>query len=220
MAANWRIVHSEVSLGWGGQEHRILAELKGFRQRGAEVWLLAPPGSEVFRRAKTADIDCKPLAAARWQFPFAVLEVATWLRRVRPDVVNTHSSRDGWLVGFAARLARAPFIVRTRHIDVDYPNRWISRHAFTTLADHVITTSAKISGKFQQLFGLPASRISTVPTGVDLNRFRPDGPTASFPIPAEAAGLPLIGMVSVLRSWKGHATFFEAARRVKEAETM
>ena len=28
----WRIAHSESSTGWGGQEHRILAELLAFQQ--------------------------------------------------------------------------------------------------------------------------------------------------------------------------------------------
>lgn len=213
----WRIAHSEASLGWGGQEHRVLGELTGFQKRGCDVRLLAPVGSEIFHRAKAEKIPCEPLTDARWQFPFAVLKVAAWLRRVRPHVVNTHSSRDGWLVGLAARLARVPLLIRSRHIDVDYPNPWLSRHAFTTLADHVITTSGKITAKFQHLFGLAASRISTVPTGVDLTRFRPEGPKAALPLPAEAAGLPLIGMVSVLRSWKGHSTFLNAARALNEA---
>lgn len=216
MTTNWRIVHSECSVGWGGQEHRVLAELTGFRKRGAEVRLLAPVGSEIFQRAKAAGISCEALTEGRWQFPFAVLKVSAWLRRVHPHIVNTHSSRDGWLVGLAARLARVPLLIRSRHIDVDYPNRWLSRHAFTTFADHVITTSGKITGNFQHLFELSASHISTVPTGIDLQRFHPDGPKAALPLPVEAAGLPLIGMVSVLRSWKGHSIFFRAARLFNE----
>ena len=213
----WRIVHSEASLGWGGQEHRVLAELAGFQKRDCDVWLLAPARSEVFQRAKSAGLPSEPLAEERWKFPFAALKTAAWLRRIQPHVVNTHSSRDGWLVGLAARLARVPLLIRSRHIDVDYPNPWVSRHAFSTLADHVITTSGKIAGNLQQRFSLPASRISTVPTGIDLQRFHPDGPKASLSLPAAAAGFPLIGMVSVLRSWKGHATFLDAACVLNEA---
>lgn len=39
---NWRIVHSEASLGWGGQERRVMAELLGFRARGHRVGVVAP----------------------------------------------------------------------------------------------------------------------------------------------------------------------------------
>ncbi len=213
----WRIAHSECSLGWGGQEHRILAELVGFQKRGSRVWLLAPTESQVYQRAQQANMPALPLDVAKYRFPFNAFLLAHWLRRERIEILNSHSSRDGWLLGIAGRLARVPLLIRSRHIDVDYPNRWISRHAFTTLADHVITTSSKITGKFQNLFGLPASRISTVPTGVDLKRFHPNGPKARLPLPEETAGLPLIGMVSVLRSWKGHPIFFKAVRILNHA---
>jgi glycosyltransferase involved in cell wall biosynthesis len=59
------------------------------------------------------------------------------------------------------------------------------------------------------MFSLPDDRISTVPTGIDLDRFSPTGPKADL-FPA-AAGIPIIGMISVLRSWKGHSTFLQAA---------
>ncbi len=202
----WRIVHSEVSRGWGGQEHRILAELTGFQKRGSKVWLLAPHDAHVRARAEAAGISTAPLHDAKWRYPFEVLRLACWLRRIRPDVLNTHSSRDGWLVGMAGRLARVPLIVRTRHVDVDYPNPRISRHAFSTFADLVLTTSDRITTHLRQTFQLPEARVVTVPTGIDVSRFTPDGESADL------GPAPVVGMLSVLRSWKGHALFLEAAR--------
>jgi glycosyltransferase involved in cell wall biosynthesis len=205
----WRIVHSESSTGWGGQEHRVMTELTGFQSRDSQVWLIAPPQSQIFRRATEATVPTLELRPGKWRFPFEVVRLAHWLRQQRVDVVNTHSSRDGWLVGIAARLAGVPFVVRTRHIDVSYPNRWLSRHAYTTLADHVLTTSQKINAHFREMFRLPDDRISTVPTGINLDRFSPTGPKADL-VPT-AAGVPIIGMISILRSWKGHSTFLHAA---------
>lgn len=212
-ARPWRIVHSECSLGWGGQEHRVLAELAGFRRRGCPVWLLAPPASQIHQRAQTAGVPVVSLSVAKLAYAFNAVKLARWLKRHQIEVLNPHSSRDGWLLGLAGRLAGVPFIVRTRHIDVDYPNPWLSRHAFTTLADHIITTSDKITAHFREIFGLPAERITTIPTGIDVARFSPDGPKAAD-LPA-AGGAPLIGMVSVLRSWKGHNTLLQAARLLK-----
>lgn len=212
----WRIAHSEFSLGWGGQEHRVLAELAGFQKRGGEVWLIAPSQSEIFRRAKGEAIPTIPLRADKLRFPFEIIRLARWLRRNQIQILNTHSSRDGWLLGIAGRLARVPLIIRTRHIDVTYPHRWLSRHAYTTLADQLLTTSRKISAHFQEMFGLPAGRISIVPTGIDLELFSPAGAKAKLadePSPL----LPIIGMISVLRSWKGHATFLAAAAQLKAA---
>jgi glycosyltransferase involved in cell wall biosynthesis len=212
----WRIAHTEASLGWGGQEHRIFSELTGFQQRGCAVWLLAPAESQIYRRCQGAGIPVVPIRVAKWRLPANIFNMARWLKQNRIEVLNPHSSRDGWLFGLAGRVAGVPLIIRTRHIDVDYPNPAISRHAFTTLADHVLTTSDKITRHFQRIFQLPAERITTVSTGIDIRRFSPEGEKASLP-GVEASGPPVIGMVSVLRSWKGHPTFLQAARCLKES---
>lgn len=191
-----------------------MAELTGFQRRGCPVALLAPATSRIWQRAQTQNVPARPLDVRRLVFPFEVIRLARWLREWRAEVVNPHSSRDGWLVGIAARLARVPFVVRSRHIDVTYPNRWISRHAFTTLADHVVTTSDKITAHFRDIFQLPADRVSTVPTGIDLEQFSPGGARADLFPGNPGKNLPVVGMVSVLRSWKGHPTFLRAVRRL------
>ena len=211
----WRIAHSEASLGWGGQEHRVLAELNGFQRRGSNVWLIAPPESQIARRAAEAGIPFLGQRFSKLRYPIDVFKLARWLKRERIQVLNPHSSRDGWLLALAGRLARVPLIIRTRHIDVDYPNRWISRHAFTTLADHVLTTSDRIRKHFQEMFALPDDRITTVPTGIDVKAFAPEGGKAALGSPKNSA--PLVGMVSVLRSWKGHPLFLEAAALLRQA---
>ena len=183
-----------------------MAELTGFQKRGSKVWLLAPHDAHVRARVEAAGISTAPLHDAKWRYPFEILRLACWLRRIKPDVLNTHSSRDGWLVGMAGRLARVPLIVRTRHVDVGYSNPRISRHAFTTFADLVLTTSDRITAHLRETFQLPAERVVTMPTGIDLSRFTPVGERADL------GPAPVVGMLSVLRSWKGHALFLEAAR--------
>lgn len=214
---HWRIVHSEASLGWGGQEHRVMAELTGFKQRGCSVWLVAHPNSQILARARAAGINTRPCTFDRRLLPVDILRMALWLRRERIQIVNTHSSRDGWLLGLAARLARTPMVLRTRHIDVIDRSPKISRHKFTTLADHILTTSQKITNYVRNRYNLPASRISTEPTGIDLNLYQPEGPKADLPVRSGPGAPPVVGMVSVLRSWKGHATFFAAIQMLREA---
>jgi glycosyltransferase involved in cell wall biosynthesis len=211
----WRIVHSEASLGWGGQEHRVLAELKGFQQRGAWVALLAPEHSEVFQRAREIGIEVQTLNTRKSHYLITALRLKRWLRANNVQVVNTHSSRDGYVVGAAARLARVPLLIRSRHIDVDYPNPRLSRLAFTTFADHVLTTSEKISNHLKSTFNLADDHVSTVPTGIDLARFAPDGPKADLFEKGNPDQHPVVGMISVLRSWKGHSIFLEAAKLLK-----
>ena len=47
----WNIVHSEASPGWGGQERRVLIELREFRKRGSQVRLIADTKSEIYQRS-------------------------------------------------------------------------------------------------------------------------------------------------------------------------
>ncbi len=212
----WRIAHSESSTGWGGQEHRILAELAGFQKRGSTGWLLAPPESQIYQRCLQAGLPAQLLATGKLQFPFAVCQTARWLRQQQIQVLNPHSSRDAWIVGLAGRWARVPFIVRTRHFDVPIANRWLSGFVYRKLADHLMTTSSKVSAHFQEFFQWPPERVSTVPTGIDVEVFSPTGPKAELVPAAQAQGLPLIGMVSVIRHAKGHTTLMEAARILKD----
>src|SRR5260221_6671051 len=100
----WRIVHSESSTGWGGQEHRTLAELMAFGRRGNDVWLFAPTESQIFRRTHQRGLAVKPVGFGRRQFLSSVLQSARLLSQIRPDVLNTHSSRDGWIVVPAGRI--------------------------------------------------------------------------------------------------------------------
>jgi glycosyltransferase involved in cell wall biosynthesis len=211
----WRIVHSEFSPGWGGQERRIMAELTGFQQRGHQVWLLAPAQSKIYQCAQAAGIPAVHFQTGKFYFPFEAIRLARWLRKNQIQILNTHSSRDGWLLGIAGRLARVPFIVRTRHFDVPIASRWLSRFVFRRLADHILTTSPKVTEHFKNYFHLPDDRVGTLATGVDTKQFSPDGEIAELVPASREKNPPLIGIVSIIRRAKGHATLMEAARILK-----
>ncbi len=46
------ILHTEASLGWGGQERRILVEALAMRQRGHRLAFACDPRGELYRRAR------------------------------------------------------------------------------------------------------------------------------------------------------------------------
>jgi glycosyltransferase involved in cell wall biosynthesis len=210
----WRILHSESSMGWGGQEVRVFAELEWMRAHGHWVALAAHPASAIAKHAREAGVTLYALRTHKALLPFEVVRLAAWLIANRVDVVNTHSSNDGWLCGLAARLALRPILIRSRHIEVDYPNRLWSGLAFRTLPHQVITTSQRIADRLVAELGVKRERIECIATGVDLARFNP----ATAGTLREELNLghdvALVGMISVLRSWKGHATLLEAAKKL------
>ena len=194
-----------------------MAELIGFKQRGCSVSLLAHPKSQIMIRAGQAGISTHPCTFDRRLLPFELLRLALTLRRERIQIVNTHSSRDGWLAGMASRLQRVPLLLRTRHIDVVDRTPLISRYKFTAMADHALTTSRKITDYIRSTFRLAEDRVTTLPTGIDVAKFNTAGPKAELPVKSGPGAPPVIGMVSVLRSWKGHEVFFEAIRKLLES---
>ncbi len=210
----WRILHTESSRGWGGQEVRVFVELEWMRARGHWVALAAHPDSAIAKRAQEAGITFYPLNTHKVFLPIAVAQMTAWLIRNRIDVVNTHSSNDGWVAGLAARLARHPILIRSRHIEVDYPNRFWSGLAYRYLPRHVLTTSQRIANRLVEELSIPATRVTCVSTGVDLARFNPGMQGALRQELNLTPDVALVGMISVLRSWKGHATFLDAAAQL------
>lgn len=206
----WRILHTESSRGWGGQETRVLVELEWMRAHGHWVSLAAHPESAIAKRAQGEGITFYPLRTHKALLPMEVFRMAAWLRRNRVEVVNTHSSNDGWLAGVAARLAGC-LLVRSRHIEVDYPNRFWSSVAYRYLPHHVITTSQRIANRLVEELGLLPSQVTCIATGVDLARFNSGIKGNLHQELGLAPEVALVGMISVLRSWKGHATFLDAA---------
>ncbi|MCC7517791.1 MAG: glycosyltransferase family 4 protein [Verrucomicrobiae bacterium] len=210
------IAHTEASEGWGGQEIRVMVELTEMAKRGHRTILIAPPSSDIFRRGLDAQIETLPLSMRRQDF-FANLKwLSGFLRSEKVHVVNTHSSRDSWLAGCAARRAGTPLVIKTRHISAPISRGWLTRLAYQKLHDFIITTSEGIARDMARFNGFDPRRIVAVPTGVDLGRFDCSGGGRRL---REELGLPpkalLVGMVSVLRSWKGHPDFLKAARAVK-----
>ena len=92
-----KILHTEASCGWGGQEIRILEEARGLIERGHDVQLVCPPEARIFVEAARFGVPVTALPIARKR-PGGVIALRYWLARHRPDVINTHSSTDSWLV--------------------------------------------------------------------------------------------------------------------------
>ena len=70
-----RILHTEASLGWGGQEIRILTEAAGMIARGHSVELVCPPDARIFSEAGRYGVRANALPVARKR-PFGLLALA------------------------------------------------------------------------------------------------------------------------------------------------
>ena len=198
-------------MGWGGQEIRIVQESLGMIKRGHHIVIAAPPESAIFRKAGEAGI--KTIAAEfDKKNPISMLRMRTIIAAEHPDILNTHSSSDSWVASIAARLSGVkPKIIRTRHLSTPISRTILSRFIYETMPDAVMTTGEEIRGIMMRVNGYDGSRIFSVPTGIDLVRFDP-----SIVKPSISRKGFAIGMVGVLRSWKGHNLFLASVPDILE----
>lgn len=209
-----KILHTEASRGWGGQEIRILDEAQGMAARGHDVAIAAPREATIYDAALKRGLNAVALPIATKNFR----GIAALRRRFRThpvDIVNTHSSTDSWLAALAcATLRRAPAMVRTRHISASIPNNLPTRWLYLAATRHIVTTGDNLRMQLVRDNGFPPERITSVPTGIDASRFAPGDRGAA----RRATGLPperrLVGIVATLRSWKGHRYLIDAFARL------
>src|SRR5260221_8715184 len=89
------IVHTESSLGWGGQEIRILSEAQGLIGRGHEVRLLCPPESRIHAEAAAWNVPAVALPIGKKR-PARVNCPLAWFRLNRCDGGSARRSTDSW----------------------------------------------------------------------------------------------------------------------------
>lgn len=209
-----KILHTENSLGWGGQEIRILSEIEGMRGRGHDMHLICPASARIFAEATKRGIPVTALPIEKKRMR-GLLALRSWLAEHRVDVINTHSSTDSWLTALAcATLGHPPPIVRTRHISAPVPDNAATRWLYTRATHSIVTTGEALKAQLVRDNGFSAERIVSIPTGIDLTRFCPAASLEARRAIRSSLGLPvdarIIGIVATLRSWKGHRYLVEA----------
>jgi len=205
-----KIVHTEASCGWGGQEIRILEEARGLISRGHEVSILCAPTARILEEAPRFGVPITALPIGRKRLP-GLFALRRWLTQHRPNVVNTHSSTDSWLTGLAcATLANPPAIVRTRHISAPIAVNAGSRWLYGRSAQHVVTTGEALRRTLINELGLSPDRATSVPTGIDTVRFSPGDKSEVRKTLGLDPDCHYLGIVATLRSWKGHSYLLEA----------
>ncbi|MEQ6289669.1 glycosyltransferase family 4 protein [Vogesella sp. GCM10023246] len=205
------ILHTESSVGWGGQEHRTFKEMVGLKKLGHRILLLTRAGARLAARAREAGIETFEIPIYNAFDMRAMWRIYRLIKAQRVDVVNTHSGHDSILGGLAGRLAGIK-VVRTRHLALPIT----SKLTYSVLPHHVVSVSNFVRSYLIDA-GIPDERVSTVYTGVDPEQLKVDGE----PSLRHELGLPdsakLVLTVAIMRTEKGHRLTIQAAPRILAA---
>jgi glycosyltransferase involved in cell wall biosynthesis len=179
-----RVAHVVLQLSTGGME-KLLVEFARYADREwFDLRFISLGG-----RGRLAD----DLEACGWPVtaldqppglrPRGVLRLARLFRQWQLDVVHVHNSKPLIYAAPAARLARVPRVVYTRHgqrFHARFRETLLFRLA-SRLPDRIVCVShdsARLSGAD----GLPADRLTTIWNGIDVHRFAYAGPRRGGPV--------------------------------------
>ena len=189
------------------------------RQHGHRLIIVAPEASRLMQEAQRVGLEIYAMPFTKGSQARDLVQLVSYLRRLKPDVLNTHSSIDTWVGCLAGNICRLPAIIRTRHFGVPVRPHLLNRWLYTSLCHQVFTTSDGISRALIADLGLPARKVTTVPTGIKppavlLSRHEARSALIQeFKLPPETR---FIGCLAVLRQGKGHAVLLEAFRAIQD----
>ncbi|MEN9344029.1 MAG: hypothetical protein RLZZ453_816 [Chlamydiota bacterium] len=211
-----RVLHTESSSGWGGQEIRILRESIGMRERGHEILFAVQKGGKLIAKARQAGFTVYELPFSKTN-PLCLFRLLRIIKKEKIDCINTHSSKDAWLGGIAGRLCKKK-VIRTRHLSTPTKGGLNSVLLYRILSDFVVTTSSAIIPTICKQAHLSPSLIRCVPTGINPDEI--DVKKQEILAFRESLSLSptdiLIGTACFVRSWKGILDLLEAARLLKD----
>jgi len=208
-----RVLHTEWSDGWGGQEIRILQEMLSMRDNGIEVFLACRKKSLIFEKSTKSKIPTFPLPFRGNIDIKTIFELKKIIKQNKISIVNTHSGKDTWVGGFAAKLSGVKFI-RTRHLS--NPINSSKLNFINRLADYIVTTGEKVKDDMIKNNNILPQKIISIPTGPDEEIFDPRlfskaESRLNFGIHGQEIA---IGMLAVLRQFKRHDLFLNMAKEL------
>ena len=216
-----KILHTNFHKGWGGQSNRILIVCRELAQRGHEVAIAAPPGSELVRRAQAQGVRTfEEMRFFRGLHPLSLLRDIRAMRRLllqeKFDIVHTHGSQDAWCAAFALLgMNPLPHLLRTKHnifpIREHFANRWL----YGRMTDKIICISRAILEYCAAKPYLRRENLVLIHSAVNAELYA-RGDREKIRRELGLGGHYVAGIVGRLRPEKGHHTLLEAFARLKD----
>ena len=212
-----KVLHTCLSLSWGGMEMYSLQTAKLLLNAGIDVEMLCYPGSRLYIEAFNHGIKVYPFRFRKRFHLIQILKLSRMLREKHFDLIHSEASKDLWLIVPALKLSgmKTPLVL-TKHIGSfiskkDFLHEWIYKRVNIAIA-----ISSVIKRNLLETTHLKAGQITLLHDSVDTARFDPDLVTAGkvrseFGVKDHEI---LIGMTSRFSPGKGHEDFLFAANQL------
>lgn len=229
-----KVLHIITRLDKGGSADVVLGLAKGLKEMGEDVSIVVGktinPHTDLSAYAERTGIkiisipflkrDVNPLFDT-----LVLLQLFFLIRRERPDILHTHTSKAGFLGRLAGRVAGAKVIVHTPHghILYGYYGRILTRlflyleRLSSYLSERVITLTDREAQEYVKWGVTRMEKLITIPCGIELERFSSltegNKIKRELGIPGDA---PLVGWIGRLEPVKGCGSFLRACASIKK----
>lgn len=210
-----KVLHIDTETGFRGGERQVQMLVEGSESRGVETVTVGPEDSKLLAALEQSGFatECYRSDRLGVYSPFLIQRIQKIAAKRRPQVVHAHTGK-AHSFSVNAFLGKLPIVV-TRRVDFPVKTNWFSRRKYQAKRVRFIAISTAIA-EVLRAGGVSGSRITKVPSGVDLNRVSGGEGSA---LRAEWLGKdkgPLIGFVGALVDHKAPWILAEAAPLIRK----
>lgn len=205
-----RIAHIDTERTWRGGEAQVFSLIQGLNAKGHYNLGVVRRGSELGRRLQgvTPLMEINPFG--EWDFITAHF-LNRRLKAEKIDVVHAHTAHGAALAAIATLGAQIP-IVATRRVDFHLAKNIFSRWKYKRAA-RIVAISDGVK-KILLEDGVPARKISVVPSGVDFKCYEEVRRLSKSEMGVSPGSL-VVGQVAALAPHKDQNNLLEAAALVR-----
>ena len=168
---SFHLLHSKAATGWGGQEIRIFQESKALVEKGYRVSVIAQPGSPLakkcveFRHSKFSVYSTHMSASWNLSNLYSIYRI---VKRIRPDIIHTHSSIDSWLFSVCGKVLKIP-IVRSRHVSIPISNYFPKNVVYSCFPNKIIASGETVRAMIANISGIHENDIYSIPVSIQVS---------------------------------------------------
>lgn len=195
---------------WGGIERYVAYLAQGLIERGHDVSIACPPSSPLASRSPGSKLPV-PL---RFQFSYWLLpKFAKLLKSGKYDVVHVHFSPDFVIPLLAAKMAKVPRVVMTRHVALPWSKTKVRRYA--NKVNRIVCVSDAVFRALDQS-GVPKEKLIVAKAGCPASKSGPNAEATRRDLTQEGTRF-AVGYFGRLVSDKGVHFLVDAAKGLPDS---
>lgn len=172
-----RILQVLPELNEGGVERGTVELNREFVMKGLDSYVMSNGGKLVSQIESEGGKHIKFDVCSKNIFtvPFRIQKLRKLLKEINPDIVHVRSRVPAWLVHFANKSLKIPFVTTVHGLNS------INKYSkIMTTGDEVICVSEVVKDYVVTNYNLNSEKFTVIQRGVDLNKFNPKNVDRGF----------------------------------------